>query len=40
MDSRFKQKSKWISEWARKELQIIPDEASAISNVLYPFWNS
>jgi len=40
MDSRFKEKSKWISEWARKELQIIPDEASAISKVLYPFWNS
>ncbi len=39
MDSRFKQKSNWISEWARNGLQIIPDEANAISNVLYPFWN-
>ncbi|MFX1340607.1 MAG: helicase C-terminal domain-containing protein [Promethearchaeota archaeon] len=40
MDSRFKDKHKWISEWIRKELEIVPDKQNAIIQHLYPFWNS
>ncbi len=40
MDSRFKDKYKWISEWIRNELEIIPDKDDAIIQHLYPFWNS
>jgi len=40
MDSRFKQKYKWISNWIREELQVIPDRPNAITQNLYPFWNS
>ncbi len=40
MDSRFKTKYKWISEWIRKELEIIPDRPDAIFKNLNPFWNS
>lgn len=39
MDSRFKAKYKWISDWVRKELEIIPDKPNAISQNLSPFWN-
>jgi DNA excision repair protein ERCC-2 len=39
MDSRFKQKSKWISEWIRKELKIIPDKPNALLQDLKSFWN-
>ena len=39
MDSRFKAKYKWISEWIRKELEIIPDKPNAIFKHLNPFWN-
>jgi len=38
MDSRFKAKYKWISEWIRKELKIIPDKPNAIIQNLSPFW--
>ncbi len=38
MDSRFKAKYKWISEWIRKELKIIPDKPNAIFQNLSPFW--
>ena len=38
MDSRFKAKYKWISEWIRKELEIIPDKPKAISHNLSLFW--
>ncbi|UCC18791.1 MAG: hypothetical protein JSV62_11870 [Promethearchaeota archaeon] len=38
MDSRFKAKIKWISEWIRKELEIIPDKPNAIIQNLSPFW--
>jgi len=40
MDSRFKAKYKWISDWIRKELEIIPDKPNAITQNLYPFWNA
>ena len=40
MDSRFKAKNKWISEWIRKELEIIPDKPNAIRHNLNLFWNS
>ena len=40
MDSRFKAKYKWISEWLREELEIIPDRPSAIIQNLNPFWNA
>ncbi|MFX1329409.1 MAG: helicase C-terminal domain-containing protein, partial [Promethearchaeota archaeon] len=38
MDSRFKAKYKWISEWLRKELEIIPDKPNAIIQNLSSFW--
>jgi len=38
MDSRFKAKYKWISEWIRKELEIVPDKPNAILQNLSPFW--
>ncbi|MFX1420422.1 MAG: helicase C-terminal domain-containing protein [Promethearchaeota archaeon] len=40
MDSRFKAKIKWISEWIRKELEIIPDKPNAIIQNLSPFWKN
>ena len=40
LDSRFITKSKWISEWIRTELKIIPDKSNAIFQELSPFWNS
>jgi DNA excision repair protein ERCC-2 len=39
MDNRFKNKHQWISEWVKKELQVIPDKKNAIIQRLYPFWN-
>ncbi|NHJ21093.1 MAG: hypothetical protein EAX91_09135 [Candidatus Lokiarchaeota archaeon] len=39
MDSRFKQKSKWIAEWIRKELEIVPDKPNAITQNLSSFWS-
>jgi DNA excision repair protein ERCC-2 len=39
MDSRFKQKINWISEWIREEIEIVPDKKGAISQYLYPFWH-
>jgi DNA excision repair protein ERCC-2 len=38
MDSRFKQKYKWISEWIRDELKIAPDRDGALRNMLSHFW--
>ncbi len=40
MDSRFKQKNKWISNWIREELQVVPDRPNVITQNLYPFWHS
>ncbi len=39
LDSRFKAKNKWISEWIREEIEIIPDKPNALIQVLNPFWN-
>jgi DNA excision repair protein ERCC-2 len=39
MDSRFIQKSKWISEWIRKELEIVPDSPKVLLRSLKSFWN-
>ena len=38
MDSRFKAKYKWISEWIRRELEIIPDKPNALVQNLSLFW--
>ncbi|MFX0074846.1 MAG: helicase C-terminal domain-containing protein [Candidatus Hermodarchaeota archaeon] len=38
MDSRFKQKVNWISEWIRKELEIVPDSPNALFKNLSSFW--
>ncbi len=38
LDSRFKSKKKWISDWIRKEVEVIPDEIGAISQRLRNFW--
>jgi len=40
MDFRFKQKYKWISEWIRKELEVMPDKEGVLTKNLYPFWHS
>jgi DNA excision repair protein ERCC-2 len=40
MDSRFKTKYKWISEWVREELEIIPDKPKALIKNLNPFWKT
>ena len=39
MDSRFKEKAKWITEWIRNELEIVPDREGALIQNLYPFWH-
>ncbi|MEE9378659.1 MAG: helicase C-terminal domain-containing protein [Candidatus Lokiarchaeia archaeon] len=39
MDSRFKAKYKWISDWIRRELKIILDKPNAILQNLSPFWH-
>ena len=38
LDSRFKQKYRWISEWIRNEIQIIPDRQGVIAHLLSDFW--
>ena len=40
MDSRFKAKHKWISEWIRETLEIVPDKPNAITQNLINFWNT
>jgi len=40
LDSRFKAKSKWISEWVREKLEFIPDRPNALIQTLKPFWNA
>ena len=40
MDSRFKAKYKWITDWIREELEIIPDKSNAIIQNLYSFWKA
>lgn len=38
LDVRFKQKYKWISEWIRNEIEIIPDREGILTNLLSNFW--
>ncbi|MFX0022988.1 MAG: helicase C-terminal domain-containing protein, partial [Candidatus Hermodarchaeota archaeon] len=38
LDSRFKSKKKWISDWIRKEIEIVPDEINGITRRLKGFW--
>ncbi|MFX1600693.1 MAG: helicase C-terminal domain-containing protein [Promethearchaeota archaeon] len=38
LDSRFKSKKKWISDWIRKEIEVVPDEINAITKRLRGFW--
>ena len=38
MDSRFKDKIGWISEWVRKEIKICPDRNNVLSTVIKRFW--
>jgi len=38
LDSRFKSRIKWISDWIRKEIEVIPDKEKAISQKLKNFW--
>jgi DNA excision repair protein ERCC-2 len=40
LDSRFRAKNKWISEWVRDKLEFIPDKPNALLQTLNPFWNS
>ncbi|MHA1932057.1 MAG: helicase C-terminal domain-containing protein, partial [Promethearchaeota archaeon] len=40
LDSRFKAKNKWISEWIRDELEIIPDKPNALIQTLNSFWKA
>ncbi|MHA2035349.1 MAG: helicase C-terminal domain-containing protein [Promethearchaeota archaeon] len=40
LDSRFKSKDKWISEWIRDELEIVPDKPNALIQTLQPFWDA
>ena len=40
MDSRFKQKAKWISEWVRKEIEIVPDKPNVLLQNLNSFWKA
>jgi DNA excision repair protein ERCC-2 len=40
MDSRFKQKAKWISEWVRNEIEIVPDKPNALLQNLNSFWKA
>ncbi len=40
MDSRFKQKAKWISEWVRKEIEVVPDKPNVLLQNLNSFWKA
>ena len=38
MDSRFKKRLGWISEWVNKEVRIIQDKKNLIKDFLLDFW--
>jgi len=38
MDSRFQETVRWISEWVRKEIKIIPDKKGILYKQLQSFW--
>jgi len=39
MDSRFKSKLNWISNWVKERTEIVPDKSNKITQILFPFWN-
>jgi DNA excision repair protein ERCC-2 len=40
MDIRFKDKYKWISEWIRSEVKLVPDKEGELGKNLKLFWSS
>ncbi|TFF86722.1 MAG: ATP-dependent DNA helicase [Promethearchaeota archaeon] len=38
LDARFKKKYRWISEWIRNEIEIVPDREGVIRTLLSNFW--
>lgn len=40
LDSRFKQKYKWISSWVKNQVEIVPNNKNALVQHLYPFWQN
>ena len=40
LDSRFKDKINWISDWIKNEIKIIPDKKNMVSRQVTGFWNS
>ncbi|MFX1273794.1 MAG: helicase C-terminal domain-containing protein [Promethearchaeota archaeon] len=40
MDSRFKSKLNWISNWIKEQVEIVPDKKNEITQILFPFWDS
>ena len=38
LDTRFKQKYKWISGWIRNEIEFVPDKEGIINKILISFW--
>ncbi|KKL04753.1 hypothetical protein LCGC14_2612920, partial [marine sediment metagenome] len=40
MDSRFKEKKGWISEWVREELKLTLNRKGLISSRVKNFWNN
>lgn len=38
MDSRFKDKMSWISDWVKKEIKIASDRRDVLTNELKQFW--
>jgi len=39
MDSRFKEKKGWISDWVRNEIKLTPNRKGIISSKIKNFWN-
>lgn len=39
LDSRFKSKLNWISNWIKDQIEIVPDNKNAITQQLFPFWS-
>ncbi len=40
LDSRFLDKSNWISDWIQEVMEYVPDAPDAIKNALLPFWQA
>ena len=39
LDSRYKKNVAWISDWIRREIEVVPDRKNAISQKLREFWS-